>query len=82
MAVGQVTVRLFAAAREAAGRESITVPGGCLADIIDDLSRSDALAPLLPKCTYLVDGARRPLSDKTAIQPGSTVDVLPPFAGG
>jgi sulfur-carrier protein len=76
------TVRYFAAARAAAGLTSEQIPAASLKELVDALTeRHPPLARILPACSYLVDGlvsrdATTPLTDP------STVDVLPPFAGG
>lgn len=80
-----ITVRYFAAARAAAGTESetVTIPSGAtVAELIDDLaSRDSRLAAVLSRCSYLRDGIAVRDSD-TVLNPGETIDVLPPFAGG
>jgi molybdopterin synthase sulfur carrier subunit len=81
----QVTIRYFAAARAAAGAESETVvlcAGTTVAELVDRLAvRGARLAAVLSRCSYLRDGiAVR--DEATALRPGDTVDVLPPFAGG
>ena len=81
----QVTVRYFAAARAAAGAESETVvlrPGTTVAELVGRLaSRGTRLATVLSRCSYLCDGIA--VRDETAaLRSGSTIDVLPPFAGG
>jgi molybdopterin converting factor small subunit len=80
-----VTVRYFAAARAAAGAESETVtlsPGATVADLVKTLAgRGTQLAGVLSRCSYLCDGVA--VRDETsALRPGNTIDVLPPFAGG
>ena len=78
-----LTVRYFAGARAAAGVpvESIR------AATIDDLTRilterhGERLAVVLKAASFLVDGLS--CHDRQADLPAnSTVDVLPPFAGG
>ena len=81
----RVTVRYFAAARAAAGAESETVvlrPGTTVAELVGRLaSRGTRLATVLSRCSYLCDGIA--VRDETAaLRSGSTIDVLPPFAGG
>ncbi|BBZ77703.1 molybdopterin synthase sulfur carrier subunit [Mycolicibacterium anyangense] len=81
----EVTVRFFAAARAAAGTESdqLALPSGAtVADVINELCcRSDDLARVLQRCSYLCDGVA--VRNKAAgLRSGQTVDVLPPFAGG
>ncbi len=84
-----IDVHYFAAARAAAGtdRESVPAPA-TLGELLDALAadhegKTDAgmtLAEILPRCTFLVDGAN---SDRDALLADATrVDVLPPFAGG
>lgn len=81
----EVTVRFFAAARAAAGADSDQLsvhPGATVADVVSELCcRSEELARVLERCSYLCDGiAVR--NQATELQPGQTLDVLPPFAGG
>ena len=74
----QLTVRYFAAARAAAGAESVVVdvePATTVGEL------EALLAAVLPRCSYLRDeiavrDRNRPLGHCT------TLDVLPPFAGG
>ncbi len=80
-----VTVRYFAAARAAAGAdaETVNVPTGAgVAELAEALAeRNERLAKVLDRCSYLRDGVA--VRDQTAaLQPGETIDVLPPFAGG
>lgn len=80
-----VTVRFFAAARDAAGTEigRLTLqPGATVADAITELcGQSDRMAFVLQKCSYLCDGVA--VRDRaTVLEPHQTLDVLPPFAGG
>ncbi|AQT81660.1 molybdopterin synthase sulfur carrier subunit [Mycolicibacterium litorale] len=80
-----VSVRFFAAARAAAGADTaeLTVPpGATVADVVKELCcRSDQLALVLQRCSYLCDGIA--VRDQTTtVLSGQTLDVLPPFAGG
>ncbi len=80
-----MTVRFFAAARDAAGadEEDIRLPAGSsLADLTAALTvRDGQLGQVLQKCSYLRDGfAVRDLHDE--LRSGQMIDVLPPFAGG
>jgi molybdopterin converting factor small subunit len=81
----EVTVRFFAAARAAAGAESDLLsvrPGATVADIVSELCcRSDELARVLQRCSYLCDGVAV-RNQATEVRSGQTLDVLPPFAGG
>lgn len=77
-----VTVRLFAAARAAAGVSEVSVESATAKVIIDGLVAAfPKLSSVLTKCSYLHDEVA--LHDlNTTIEDGSTLDVLPPFAGG
>jgi molybdopterin converting factor small subunit len=84
-----VRVRYWAAAKAAAGlaEESFVGPSdlAALLDAVRARHASDPrLADVLQRCSYLVDEVSpgtRPLSE-IGVAPGTTVDVLPPFAGG
>ena len=79
-----VTVRYFAAASDAAGREEEQIvldADFTLGALRDELLRryGDAMARVMRSGSFLVDGTvRRDL----AVPVGGTVDILPPFAGG
>lgn len=79
-----VTVRYFAAASEAAGREEERLDlgsGRTLGALKDALlaSYGEPMAQVLRSGSFLVDGVvRRDLS----LPVGERVDILPPFAGG
>jgi molybdopterin converting factor small subunit len=77
-----VTVRLFAAAAEAAGIEQASVAPGTASQIGDQLIgvQGDELARVWRQCALMVDG--RMVEADEVIAAGSTLDVLPPFAGG
>lgn len=86
---GAVTLRFWAAAREAAGQAEENTAGATLSDALtSSVARRGATGPVLARvfarCSFLVDGApvgtRDP--DTVTLAPGSVVDVLPPFAGG
>ena len=77
-----VTVRYFAAAAEAAGRdqEEISV-AGTLGALRDELLRryGDPMARVLRSGSFLIDGT---VSRDPEHVLGERVDILPPFAGG
>ena len=79
--MASVQVRLFAVARAKAGAEMISCEPGSLASIIESLKARGDLANVLPQCSYLVDGLA-PSDLNQNISAGSTIDVLPRFAGG
>lgn len=85
-------IHYFAAARAAAGTavETVATPaaGTTVGQLLD--ARAAALtgttdsgmtlAEILPRCTFLVDGANT-VAD-TPVDGARRLDVLPPFAGG
>jgi sulfur-carrier protein len=77
-----VTVRFFAAARAAAGVNEITLDSSSAMHILDQAAAlNPKLGQVLPQCSYLLDEVSlRDLS--VVVSDGSTLDVLPPFAGG
>ena len=89
--VGTVTVRYWAAARAAAGVECDEVPvqaGTTLADLLGAVRALHAdrprLADVVAVCSMLV--GERPVGSadpsSVPVDPGATVELLPPFAGG
>ena len=84
-----VVVRYWAAAKQAAGRAEERVDGATtLAEVLDAVrarhAPRPALARVLERCAYLVDGAPVGTRPPTGVPvgPASVVEVLPPFAGG
>ena len=79
-----VTIRLFAAARAAAGVSELQGGSGTLQSILDALTAEHpALLDVLPRCSFLVDGtATHGDPAEVSVEDGAEVDVLPPFAGG
>lgn len=80
----QVTVRFFAGARAATGCDHVEVLPGTLEEVIEGLHVDfPALTTVTPVCSFLVDGvSAQPHEDGPGIGSGSSVDILPPFAGG
>jgi molybdopterin converting factor small subunit len=77
------TIRYFAAARAAAGVAEELLDAATLDEVVDRLGRrhGEPLALVLKSCSFLVDGLA--CHDRSAAVPAqSTVDILPPFAGG
>lgn len=76
-------VRLFAAARAAAGVAETTTDAVTVAELRAELAKQHGrtMDRLLPACSVLVDGVNAH-DDLTPIPRGAVVDVLPPFAGG
>lgn len=80
----QVTLRLFAAAREAAGSNLLHVEAGPCNLVLAAAAagRSERFARVLAVSSLVCDGVRLDQSSTTELAPGCVVDVLPPFAGG
>ncbi|KZE13730.1 MoaD family protein [Brevibacterium casei] len=81
--VSTVSVRFFAAAREAFGTRESTVEASTLDDLVGVLSAgaSPEAVTVLSRSSFLVNAVARRDRDE-ALHDGDTVDVLPPFAGG
>ena len=81
-----VTVRYFAAAKEAAGVGEEQVDAATLAQALEAVRarHEDRFTTVLARCTFVVGGA--PVGGRdhasVAMDDGAVVDVLPPFAGG
>ncbi|MFT4135849.1 MoaD/ThiS family protein [Microbacterium sp.] len=74
-------VRLFAAAEDAVGADTLTRDETTLGALRAALTAEfPDLDGLLPRCAVLVGGAR--VDDDTPLGVDDVVDVLPPFAGG
>lgn len=89
--MNSITVRYWAAARAAAGVDSDTIPaqdGMTLADVLDAVRVMHQDRPRLSEvvrvCSVLVGDRPMGSADPVdvALQPGDTVELLPPFAGG
>ncbi len=83
---GIIRVRLFAASKAAMGVPEADVPaGGSIADALVRLTETardpQTAARVFARCSFLVD-ARATVDPATVLPAGSTLDVLPPFAGG
>lgn len=80
----RVTVRLFAAAREAVGSAEVVLElpdGATLGDALRAVNADGTAASVLARCSLLLDGSAE--TDPGApLHDGAVVDVLPPFAGG
>lgn len=81
-----VTIRYWAAARDAAGCAEEPGSGATLQDVLDlaRSSRDGRFAAVLARSSYLVDGT--PVGTRSpadvALSAGAVIEVLPPFAGG
>lgn len=83
--VRRVEVRLFAAARVAAGTAAATVEvddTATVADVLDAVTaRYPGVAAVLPRCSFLLDQVAVH-GRQTPVGRAGGLDVLPPFAGG
>ena len=76
------TIRLFAAAREAAGTDRDTVEGDTVGAVLDAASAryGSGFAALLGSCRVWVNG--EPAGRADAVSATDEVAVLPPVSGG
>ncbi|MEQ7124577.1 MoaD/ThiS family protein [Actinopolymorpha sp. B11F2] len=83
-----VTVRYWAAAKEASGLAEEQVSAVTLADVLADVRSRHAdrprFAQVLQLCSVLVDGDPVGARDPAAVTltAGARIEVLPPYAGG
>jgi sulfur-carrier protein len=82
-----VTVRYWAAAKDAAGVSEQRATADTLAAALAAVTASDDRARLravIARSSFLVDGAPvgRRAADTVELRDGSVIEVLPPFAGG
>ncbi|HEX2578346.1 MAG TPA: MoaD/ThiS family protein [Aquihabitans sp.] len=77
-----VVLRLFAAARSAAGTARDTVAGSTVGEVLDAAVEryGREFEAVLPTCAVWVDG--RPATRETPVPEGAEVGVLPPVSGG
>jgi len=77
-----VTLRLFAAARQAAGTGRATVTGVTVGDVLADASArwGEPFAQVLAGSRVWVNG--EPAGNDHRLCPGDEVAVLPPVSGG
>jgi sulfur-carrier protein len=75
-----ITVRYWAAAREAAGTREERLEAASMEELRALLAGRPALDRVCSASSYLVDGAQA--APGALLPDGAVVDVLPPFAGG
>lgn len=75
-------IRLFASARDVAGRGSDVIDGDTVGDVLDHatLKFGPEFATVLQTCRIWVNGEGAQRS--TAVRPSDEVAVLPPVSGG
>jgi MoaD family protein len=76
------TLRLFAAAREAAGTGRDQVDGATVGEVLDEARRryGEAFAAVLDRSRVWRNG--EPAAGDEPVRPGDEVAVLPPVSGG
>jgi molybdopterin synthase sulfur carrier subunit len=88
---GHVCVRFWASARAAAGVPEVVVPVAAevaldtlVGLVLDRLPDRDRLRSVLEVCSVLVGDRPAGAAERSSVRvpPGSTVEFLPPFAGG
>ena len=75
-----ITVRYWAGARRAAGRESEELSAATVGELRATLQGRANLGRVAEVASFLVDGQQA--GEHTVLHDGAEVDVLPPFAGG
>jgi molybdopterin synthase sulfur carrier subunit len=82
-----VTLRYWAAAKDAAGVAEQTVTAETLAAALAAAGESDVrggLQAVLQRSSFLIDGqpVGRRAAESVQLRDGAVIEVLPPFAGG
>jgi sulfur-carrier protein len=82
-----VTMRYWAAARDAAGVAEQSLDAGTLAAALTAAADADVtgrLRPVLARASFLIDGdpVGRRAAESVLLREGNIIEVLPPFAGG
>ena len=86
--MAKVTIRYWAAAKEAAGVAEESIDADTLGDLLNTVVASrkpdGRLATVLARSSFLVnaDPVGRVATESIVLDEGSVIEVLPPFAGG
>ena len=86
--MAKVTIRYWAAAKDAAGVAAESVQAGTLAEALDAIiarhGEASRLRSVLAASSFLVDGtpAGRPGAAALVLREAAVIEVLPQFAGG
>lgn len=84
--MANVTMRYWAAAKDAAGAPEEQMSASTLGDAIAAAgqTRGARLRAVLARSSFLIDGSPVGLraADTVLLADGSVIEVLPPFAGG
>ncbi len=75
-----ITVRYWAGAARAAGREAESMTADTVGELRERLAARPGFAAVAAVASFLVDGRRA--DDDAVLVDGAEIDVLPPFAGG
>jgi molybdopterin synthase catalytic subunit len=80
--MSRVSVRLFAALREAARANEVAAEGATVGEVVEELSAryGERFGAIARAGTVVVDGERA--SPDTALRGGEQVALLPPVSGG
>jgi molybdopterin synthase sulfur carrier subunit len=79
-----VTMRYWAAAKDAAGVAEETVTADTLAAALATADSNGRLRAVLSRSSFLIDGhpVGTRAADAVSLADGAVIEVLPPFAGG
>jgi molybdopterin converting factor small subunit len=79
-----VTLRYWAAAKDAAGVAEETVTADTLAAALAAADGNGRLRAVLSRSSFLIDGhpVGTRAADAVSLADGAVIEVLPPFAGG
>jgi molybdopterin synthase sulfur carrier subunit len=79
-----VTLRYWAAAKDAAGVAEETVTADTLAAALAIAGGNGRLSAVLSRSSFLIDGhpVGTRAADAVSLADGAVIEVLPPFAGG
>jgi len=86
--MAKVTIRYWAAAKDAAGMPEESLEAATLADALNAIVASrkpgSRLLEVLARSSFLVDAAPagRAARESIVLDDGCVIEVLPPFAGG
>jgi sulfur-carrier protein len=86
--MAKVTIRYWAAAKEAAGTAEESVEAVSLADALDAAvarrTASSRLPEIFARSSFLIDAnpVGRAVKQSITLDDGAVIEVLPPFAGG
>jgi sulfur-carrier protein len=86
--MAMVTVRYWAAAKQAAGIAEENLTAGTLAEVLAAVRTrhpaTSGLDTVLARSSFLIDGqrARTAPPESIPVHEGAVIEVLPPFAGG